>query len=389
MNDQSDIMITAPCRTALMHHARAMYPVLRERAARCAACRKVPDETVAEMEAAGFFKVTQPKEYGGFEMPYHVFCEIVMEIARGCPSSGWVYAVIGEHNQTVGGHHTAEAMEDIWGIDPSTRVASGNAPDLEFTRSDGGWLVNGQLKYSSACGHCTWHLSAGVIDGAPMKFVFPRGHSEIVDTWHVIGMEGTGSHDIKLKDVFLADHCVVPAAHRGAKFNDAPLFRQPQWSTNPYSLASVIVGAAQGALDIFTNDIRERTPRMGGGFKIGGLQSIQMRIAESAAEIDAAKRMILGNLCETHEMLLAADTLTREIMARNRRDMAFAPILAKRAIERIFYASGATSIYLSQDLQRYFRDVNAGAQQIFLDWDANATIYGKVALDVDTGSVRW
>ena len=120
-----------------------------------------------------------------------------------------------------------------------------------------------------------------------------------------------------------------------------------------------------------------------------GCRAFRCGLQSPQREIDAAKRMILGNLCETHEMLLAADTLTREIMARNRRDMAFAPILAKRAIERIFYASGATSIYLSQDLQRYFRDVNAGAQQIFLDWDANATIYGKVALDVDTGSVRW
>lgn len=389
MNDQSDTVITAPSRTDLLNDARAMHPVLRERAGRCAEDRKVPDETVAEMEAAGFFKVTQPKEYGGFEMPYCVFCEIIMEIARGCPSSGWVYAVIGEHNQTVGGHHTAEAMEDIWGSDPSTRVASGNAPNLEFTRRDGGWLVNGQLRYSSACDHCTWHLSGGVIDGAPVKFVFPRGDSEIVDTWQVMGLEGTGSHDIKLKNVFVADHCVVPASHRGAKFYDAPLFRQPQWSTNPYSLASAIVGAAQGALDTFTKDIRERTPRMGGDFKIGELQSIQLRIAESAAEIDAAKRMIIGNLHETHEMLLAAETLPQDVMARNRRDMAFAPILAKRAIDRIFYASGATSIFLSHDMQRYFRDVNAGAQQIFLDWDANATIFGKVALDIDTGSVRW
>ena len=389
MNVQSDTAITVPSPADLRNHARAMYPVLRERAGRCADDRKVPDETVAEMEAAGFFKVTQPKEYGGFAMPYYVFCELIMDIARGCPSSGWVYAVIGEHNQTVGGHHTAEAMEDIWGSDPSTRVASGNAPNLEFKRKYGGWQVNGQLRFSSACDHCTWHLSGGEIDGTPMKFVFPRGDSEIVDTWHVMGLEGTGSHDIKLKDVFLADHCVVSAAHRGAKFNDAPLFRQPQWSTNPYSLSSAIVGAAQGALDIFVENIRERTPRMGGGFRIGELQSIQLRVAESAAEIDAAKRMILGNLRETHEMLLEAETLPQDVMARNRRDMAYAPILAKRAIDRIFYASGAASIFLSQDIQRYFRDVTAGAQQIFLDWDANATIYGKIALDVDAGPVRW
>lgn len=380
---------STPDPATLMDSARAMYPRLRERANRCAQERKVPDETVAEMEQAGFFNVTKPHEYGGYEMPYYVFCELIMEIAKGCPSSGWVYAVMGEHNQTIGGHHTPEAMQDIWGSDSATRVASGNSPDLQFTRTDGGWQLNGQLKFSSACDHCSWHLSGGMIDGKPMKFVFPRGDNEIIDTWHVMGMEGTGSRDVNLKGVFLAEHCVVPADYRGAKFHDSPLYRQPQWSTNPCSLASAIVGAAQGALDLFVENIRERTPRMGGGFKIGELQSIQLRIAESSAEIDSAKRMLLHNLQETHELLLDAETIPQEIMARNRRDMAYAPILAKRAIDRIFYASGATSIFLTQDIQRYFRDVNSGAQQIFLDWDSNGTIFGKVAVGVDPGHVKW
>lgn len=69
--------------------------------------------------------------------------------------------------------------------------------------------------------------------------------------------------------------------------------------------------------------------------------------------------------------------------------MAYAPVLAKRAVDRIFYASDATSIYLTNDLQRYFCDVNSGAQQIFLNWDSNATIYGKVAVGVDPGHVKW
>lgn len=378
-----------PSQASLMESAKAMFPVLRERADQCAADRKVPVETVAELDKAGFFNVTKPREYGGYEMPYYVFCELIMELAKGCPSSGWVYAVMGEHNQTIGGHHSAAAMQDIWGADPSTRIASGNAPNLEFTPTDGGWLLNGQLKFSSACDHCSWHISGGLIDGKPMMFVFPREDNEIIDTWHVMGMEGTGSRDINLKDVFIPEHRAVPADYKGDKFKDSPLYRQPQWSTNPYSLASAIVGAAQGALDMFVENIRERTPRMGGGFKIGELQSIQLRIAESAAELDSAKRMLLSNLRETHELLEDADTLPESVMARNRRDMAYAPILAKRAVDRIFYASGATSIFLTADIQRYFRDVNAGAQQIFLDWDLNGTIYGKIALDVDPGHVRW
>ena len=205
-----------------------MYPALRARQRRCAEERKVPDETVNELEVAGFFNVTKPREFGGFEMPYYVFCELVMEIAKGCPSSGWVYAVIGEHNQTVAAYYTASAMQDVWGSDPSARIASGNAPDLKVKCTDGGWLLNGQLKFSSGCDHCDWHVTGGRIDGKPTKFIFRRGDSEIIDTWHVMGLEGTGSRDVKLKDVFLPDHCASPADFFGPKFKDAPIYRQPQ-----------------------------------------------------------------------------------------------------------------------------------------------------------------
>ena len=180
----------------------------------------------------------------------------------------------------------------------------------------------------------------------------------------------------------------MPADHFGPKFKDTPLYRQPQWPVNPYSLASALVGAAEGALDSFVTQIRDRSSRSG-GIKVSELQSIQLRIAESAAEIDAARRIILGNLEETHDILLEQDELPTEIRARNKRDMAFTSVLAKRAIERIFYASGALSILLTEDIQRYYRDVNAGAQQVILNWDSQATVFGRVKLGLDPGKFFW
>ncbi|MBT6290040.1 MAG: flavin-dependent monooxygenase, partial [Rhodospirillaceae bacterium] len=86
-----DAAISDPAQ--LLESARALYPKLRERASQVEAARKISSDSFQEMKEAGLFRMTQPKAYGGAQLPYHVFCEAVMEIAQGCPSTGWIYAV--------------------------------------------------------------------------------------------------------------------------------------------------------------------------------------------------------------------------------------------------------------------------------------------------------
>ncbi len=321
-----DAAISDPAQ--LLESARALYPKLRERASQVEAARKISSDSFQEMKEAGLFRMTQPKAYGGAQLPYHVFCEAVMEIAQGCPSTGWIYAVIGEHNVTLGAYYPRQAQDDVWAEAPDTYIGSGNSPELVYTEQDDGWLVNGQLRFSSGCEFVTWHMTGGRING-----------------------------------------------------------RQPQWSTGPFCLAAAVVGAGQGALRLFIDMVSGRNAKFGA--KVAEFQSIQLRIAEAAAELDAARRMILGDLRETHEVLESADEVPVEMRARNLRDMAFAPVLAKRAVDRLFYASGAESLDLGGDLQRYYRDVNAGAQQVCLNWDANGTVFGRIALGMEPGPVRW
>ena len=190
-----------------------------------------------------------------------------------------------------------------------------------------------------------------------------------------------------MEKVFIPDHRTIQIGQPGPRFYDHPLFRMPQWSVNPYSLVAVIVGVAQGALEMFVENIKERRARF--GEKIAEFQSIQLRIAESSAEIDAAKRTMLGNLTETMEILAEAEELPIELRARNKRDMAYCPMLAARAVERLFYAVGAAGLFLSEPIQRSFRDVHAGMRQIALNWDVNATTYGRIVLEQDPGFVRW
>ena len=122
-----------PTSSELVTHARNMISALRERAAECESVRRVSDATIDEMRAAGLFQVCKPKAYGGYEMGWDVLCEIAMELGKGCGSSAWVFAVLAEHNQTVG-TYPLQAQADVWGDDPDTLVASGNSPQARGNR---------------------------------------------------------------------------------------------------------------------------------------------------------------------------------------------------------------------------------------------------------------
>ena len=375
-----------PTSSELVTHARNMISALRERAAECESVRRVSDATIDEMRAAGLFQVCKPKAYGGYEMGWDVLCEIAMELGKGCGSSAWVFAVLAEHNQTVG-TYPLQAQADVWGEFPDTLVASGNSPQAKLEETDGGWWLTTQFNFSSGCDFADWHLTGMPVDGKVIKILVPQADCEIVDNWYVMGLQGTGSKDIKMERVFLPHHRTIGIMERGPRFDESPLFRMPQWSVNPYGLVAVCIGVAEGALERFTDDMKSRASRFGA--KIAEYQSLQLRIAESAAELHAARLMVLNNLRETMELLEVEERLPIDFMARNKRDMAFAPNLAIRAIDRIMYAAGANGLFLSNDIQRAFRDVHSGVGQIALNWDINGTTYGKVALGLDPAPVRW
>ena len=382
MNDVTE----KPTPEELVERARGLTAQLRKNAVACEAGRKMPEENYKSYLAADILNVCKPKDFGGYEYGWDVLCEIAYELGRGCGSSAWVYSVLAEHNQTAG-TYPLEAQKDIWGENPDTLIASGNSPAADMERVDGGWKITGQLNYSSGCDYADWHLTGMAIGGNPLKILVPQSECEIIDNWHVVGLAGTGSKDIKMESVFIPDHRTIPIPERGPLFDKAAIFRIPQWSVNPFSLVAVTIGIAQGAIDGFIASMKERSSRFGS--KVAEFQSIQLRLAESSAEVDAAKKIMLSDLKETMAFLEDNDQMPIEMMARNKRDMAYCPILATRAVDRIFYAAGAGGLFLSEDIQRSFRDVHAGNKQIALNWDINGTTYGKVALGLDPAPVRW
>ena len=386
VSEMPDATTTIPTPEELVERARGLTAQLYKNADACEAERKMPDENFQAYVDAGILNVCKPKDFGGYEYGWDVLCEIAYELGKGCGSSAWVYSVLAEHNQTAA-TYPLQAQQDIWGENQKTLIASGNSPGADMERVEGGWKITGQLNYSSGCDFAQWHLTGIAIGGKPLKILVPQSECEIIDNWYVVGLAGTGSKDIKMESVFIPDHRTIKIGERGPHFDKAAVFRIPQWSVNPYSLVAVTIGVAQGAIDRFVESMKERSSRFGS--KVAEFQSLQMRLAESSAEVDAAKKVMMSNLRETMEFMEHNDEMPIKMMARNKRDMAYCPILAQRAVDRIFYAAGAGGLLLSEDIQRSFRDVHAGNKQIALNWDINGTTYGKVALGLDPAPVRW
>ena len=118
------------------------------------------------------------------------------------------------------------------------------------------------------------------------------------------------------------------------------------------------------------------------------LQSIQLRIAESSAEYEAARRTVLGDIRESINILKEKEDIPADMHHRNRRDMGYCPRLCQAAVDRLFYAAGAGALSLDSNLQRQFRDVHAAGAQVFLSWDINATNYGRARLGVELGNAQ-
>lgn len=162
MSIQSVPKTAIPSEYDLVQRARAMVPRLLERAEQAERDGKVPDETVSEMLEAGFFRVLQPKRYGGYEMSPATFYKVQMTLAEGCMSTAWIYGVLGVHPWQLA-LFDERAQDDVWGNDTSTLVGSTYMPVGKVTPAEKGFRLSGRWSFSSGCEHVEWIFLGGMV----------------------------------------------------------------------------------------------------------------------------------------------------------------------------------------------------------------------------------
>jgi len=195
---------------ALLDRARALIPRVAERAAAATAARMLPAETIAEYRDAGILRILQPKRFGGMQGRFSLFSRIVEELTYGCASSAWVYAVLAEH-QWIIAQYPEQAQIDVWGDDPEAVAASSLAPREAARPVPGGWRLSGHYPFSSGCDYAQWAIIGAFLGpkGDPRGIAYllvPLAEIEIVDDWQVLGLLGTGSKSLVLRDIFVPEH---------------------------------------------------------------------------------------------------------------------------------------------------------------------------------------
>lgn len=295
----------APSPETLIERARAMIPTLKARARACTQARNVPAETIAEMQAAGFFRILQPKRWGGYEMHPNTFFAVQKLLAEGCMSTGWMYGVLGCHPYELALFDN-RAQQEVWGDNNAMLVSSTYQPVGKVTHVEGGFRLSGHWGFSTGSSHCGWVLLGAVVppkregDAPDMRtFLLPRSDYTIdEDAWQTFGLQGTGSHDIIVNDVFVPEYRTHRAVdgflcqNPGQAENDGPLYRLPWAQVFVRSVSTAAFGGARAALN-------------------AGLEIMKGRVSTNTGKASKQDPMLQAALAKAHAQILEMETTQR------------------------------------------------------------------------------
>ncbi len=387
----------------LLERARALAPMLRARQAEVERLRRIPEDITARLKEAGLYHAMMPRSRGGYEIDLDAFVRIGVELGSGCASTGWVYCTGAQHLWQIG-MFDAAAQEDVWGPKALPLAGSSYAPSGSAVVVDGGYRLSGRWMFCSGIDACDWMILGVRIlpaaDAGPVGQGFalvPAADYVIEDNWHVVGLEGTGSKNAVLDEVFVPGHRVMVMEEAtmgrppGAAVNEGALFRIPFFAAISIGLCAPALGAATGALAEYRESIGARVtrgPATGAGQAMAGFQAIQLRAGEAAARLDSALLLVLRDCREIMETIGAGRELSQQTRARNKGDLSYAVRSAASAVDLLFESVGGQGLFDDNRIQRAWRDIHAAAGHISLAWDSTGAIYGRTLLGLPAGTIQ-
>jgi 3-hydroxy-9,10-secoandrosta-1,3,5(10)-triene-9,17-dione monooxygenase len=386
------IATVAPDPTEIVARARAMIPALAQRSLEGRRQGRIPDETIADMQRAGFFRVLQPKRWGGYEMELNTFYEIQLALAEGDMSTAWIYGVSGVHPWFMA-LLDDRAAQEVWRSDTSALICSSLMPAGRATPAEGGYRLSGRWRYASCCEHCDWALLGAMVataNGGPPEgriFLLPRKDYGTIDTWQVSGLQATGSWDISVEDVFVPAHRSQSMLDNfllkgpGQALNTSSLYRLPFGQIFVRGISTAALGALQGMLNAFLDYGKTRVTRAGG--RSAENPFVQLLCAETAAAIDEMTNTLHRNFQNLHAYARRGETPPLEERLRYKFQSTEVTERCTLLAARIFKATGAAGLAEGLPFGGILADLMAGRQHISNQYEYVGSSWGGVMFGLE------
>lgn len=327
----------------------------------------VPRDFIAKLKEVGVFRAATPKCYGGSGISPAQFLKLVERISEADGSVGWV-ASFGSASVYLAALPKA-TQEKMYATSPDIVFAGGLFPIQPAEQVPGGWMVNGTWKFASGCkgadllGVGIGAAVPGQVGSKPRTAVFPKEKVDIVDNWDVMGLAGTGSHDLRVTQQYVADEWTF--IRGGEPTIDEPLYRYPTIAYAAQVLGVVNLGIARAALDEIIMMAGGRVA-ITGAPKLADRSYVRIEVAKSEAMLRSAQAFLYDTTESVWQSILAGNPVTSEQVALLRLTAVEVARIGNEVVQNMFGLAGTTAIYSHHPLQRYLRDAAVVKQHAFL-----------------------
>ena len=380
---------------ALLEAARRISPWAGELAAQIEQQRALPPALLDELIDAGLFAMCLPRALGGGEAEPAEMVLAIEELARADAASAWC-AMIASTSSLLGAFLPEPEASEIYA--GGSGVCCGVfAPRGRAERRDGGYVVSGRWSFVSGVVHSGWMLGGCVAyDGEQPELLasgnpdvrlvlLPTARVEVIDTWSVSGLRGTGSHDVSVSEEF------VPQARTVSVLSESPrhpgaLYSFPLFGLLSIGIAAVALGIARGAIEDLTALAGAKTPA-GSAKALAQRPVLQSQLAHAEASLRAARALMLEQARSAWAVATARTRIPLEQRLGLRLAASHATESAAAVVSAMYHAAGGSSIYDSSPLQRRFRDVHVATQHMMIappSWE----LAGRLLLGLPTDTTQ-
>ncbi|MGF6574087.1 alkylation response protein AidB-like acyl-CoA dehydrogenase [Paraburkholderia sp. GAS333] len=327
----------------------------------------VPRDVIDKLKRVGIYRAATPKRFGGDARAPGEFLQMIERIAAADGSAAWV-ASFGSANVYLAALPLA-TQAAIYANGPDQVFAGGLFPVQTATPATGGYRVNGLWKFASGCKGADWlgvgisTGNAGNAPGKPQTAVFRAEQVEIVENWNVVGMQGTGSHDLRVTDQFVAQDWTF--VRGGAPTVDEPLYRYPTIAYAAQVLAVVNLGLARAALDVANNMAGGRKTTTGAP-QLADRAYYRIELAKAEAQLRSARAFFYESTDSVWQSILAGNEVTPDQVSLLRLSATQIAREGADVVNRAYRLGGTMAIYRTHPLQRLMRDSMVVTQHAFL-----------------------